>query len=160
MKNKSRAFTLIELLVVVLIIGILAAVAVPQYQVAVEKSRAAEALVALRSVKQALEICKMETGTVCQNFSYLSTNLPGTPVNNWTIQMQYFTMSIGLTSLGNIGYELIAQRNYGTNDNLNYYIYYSYDGDLRCVWKNQKSKPICHALCGNKGNGEACRINL
>ena len=58
----KKAFTLIELLVVVLIIGILAAIALPQYQVAVEKSRAAEALVNLKYVQDAWTLYLLENG--------------------------------------------------------------------------------------------------
>ena len=57
-----RGFTLIELLVVVLIIGILAAVALPQYEKAVEKSRMAEAVQVVSSLQKAVDIYVMTNG--------------------------------------------------------------------------------------------------
>lgn len=46
----KQGFTLIELLVVVVIVGILSAIAMPQYQKSLEKSRAAEAMTIGRNI--------------------------------------------------------------------------------------------------------------
>ena len=58
----KKAFTLIELLVVVLIIGILAAIALPQYQKAVTKSRLAEVAIRVKSLEQAIDLYVLESG--------------------------------------------------------------------------------------------------
>ena len=77
MKNNKKGFTLIELLVVVLIIGILAAMAMPAYFKAVERSRAAEADTLIGSVGGAPARYKMKTG----NFATKWTSLDVAPAN-------------------------------------------------------------------------------
>ena len=82
MKNQntgSLGFTLIELLVVVLIIGILASVALPQYQKAVMKARAAEAWTNLRIINEALAIKQMEDDYQVQNYTF--ADLPAVFIN-------------------------------------------------------------------------------
>ncbi len=69
--GKNAAFTLIELLVVVLIIGILAAVALPQYEFAVQKARAAHAVAYVKAVKDAQEIYYMANGSYTRDLEAL-----------------------------------------------------------------------------------------
>ena len=76
------AFTLIELLVVVLIIGILAAVAVPQYQKAVFKAHMAEAFTNLRTLANAVHVCEL-----AHNGKVIFSENPCVDVDNLDIEL-------------------------------------------------------------------------
>ena len=70
-------FTLIELLVVVLIIGILSAIALPQYQRAVARSRIATLLPLTRAINDAQHRYKLANGEYARDFTNLDIALPG-----------------------------------------------------------------------------------
>jgi prepilin-type N-terminal cleavage/methylation domain-containing protein len=91
MKNTRQGFTLIELLVVVLIIGILASIAIPQYFKVVEKSRVAEAMSLISAVKSSEERYLASGGAYTSDFTQLDIAYAG--MNAGSIPTKFFNAS-------------------------------------------------------------------
>ena len=75
-ETRKKGFTLIELLVVVLIIGILSAVALPQYQKAVNKSKTTQVLLAVRVIWDAEQIYYSINNDYTNDMSELDISFP------------------------------------------------------------------------------------
>lgn len=156
--KEKQGFTLIEILVVVLIIGILAAVALPQYQLAVEKSKAAEALTNMRTIVDAVGRIKLlnDDGDIYTNHNNWDIDLSG---GTWKNERIYITDNFRYnTAEDNAGIDVVrceGKCNITDDfwDNYLYELWVCYDPfwggcPFICFADSAKGKRICKALEG------------
>lgn len=130
-KQNNSGFTLIEVLVVVLIIGILTSVALPQYQKAVEKTRAMKGVQALKDILSAQQVYYETYGTYADDLSKLDVEV---------------TIPAGFEITGLTDYQIIIHsRNYGYSYTLN--VIWKYG--IGYCWarvKNAKEVSLCQSI--------------
>lgn len=168
----KTGFTLIELLVVVLIIGILAAVALPQYEAAVEKSRASEALLVVKTVTGAVRMDQLQNGEFVLHSGGSLINLfrnlmesadiqlpPGEWVQRYYYQTNHFIYGISAGTKNHNG-QLSAHRwNKGDSFSPAFMPSRNYSfrasilasgepTEMACFYKNAMGKRICSSLPG------------
>jgi type II secretion system protein G len=133
MKYKG-GFTLIELLIVLIIIGVLATLAIPQYQNYVEKARAAEALTMIGAIKTAEATYRLDNNYYTSDLTEL-TDITGFGTNNddasTRSQYWYYTGASPLSSA--TGYQIQATRSTlkgGTGET----IYFTWSDETGATW--------------------------
>lgn len=110
----TKGFTLTELLVTIVILGVLVSVAMPQYMRAVERSRATEAMSAIKSINDAIYVYYSDKEECPDKFSKLAISLPASNLQSDSVNTDFFTFTLGDSSVAKVPgtscYGVIATR--------------------------------------------------
>ena len=160
-KGKIGGFTLIELLVVVLIIGILSAVALPEYTKAVEKSRSSEAMTLLRSFVQAQKLYKLANTQYTSDFTELDLEMPNIDTANKRFSTNDWVFTMEMHDLYPSSFSIFAARAKDgtaiTTGDYKYGIRVAVASDGSETWRCQLSSgngvvpKMCKAIAGSDG---------